>query len=466
MNIIADIIIKNTINDGAIMKVTMYTTNDYGEYISKPINSGVPLSGITTAIKNQNVLNNEFIGFGVAITGSSCYNLSLMKSVERHKLLKNLYSKDGLNFQIGRLSIGSSDYSAELYTYDDVDGDTSLEHFSIEKDKNYIIPIIKEILDVNPNLTLFASPWSPPAWMKTGGSIGGGYMREKYLDCYAEYIVKYIKAYETEGIKIYAITPQNEPETQQNGKMPACIWHPELEAKFIQILRKKLDENGLHTKIWCWDHNFSGANRVDWCLQEFPELQTACDGIAFHYYSGSIENTCFLKEKYPNINLHFTEGGPRLYDHYDTDWCKWTLMMIKALNNGYSSFTGWNLMLDETGGPNVGPFFCGGLVTRNSINGGLSYSGQYKAFRHFIHITPASQIYPLCFNNDKLKMFTFDGKSKLHTEGCIVENASGNTEIILVNPSTEKEQIQYFHCGNWWYIEMLPNTSATIVIEE
>lgn len=448
------------------MKATMHATNEYGEYISRPVYDGLFLSGITTAVKTENIANTGFMGFGVAITGSSCYNLSLMETNDRRKLLKNLYSKDGLNFQIGRLSIGSSDYSAEIYTYDDVDDDTSLEHFSIERDQNYIIPIIKEILEINPNLTIFASPWSPPAWMKTGGSIGGGYMREKYLDCYAEYIVKYIKAYEAEGIKIRAITPQNEPETLQAGKMPACVWHPDIEAKFIGILRKKFNENGIDTKIWCYDHSFEGANRVAWCLKEYPSLKCECDGIAFHYYDSTVEQTAFLKEAYPELQLHFTEGGPRLYDNYDTDWCKWTLMMIKALSNRYSSFTGWNLMLDETGGPNIGPFFCGGLVTRNSISGTLSYSGQYKAFRHFTNITPSSQIYPLNFDRDELNMFSFDRKGRLHTEGCIVEHDSGNAEIILVNPSTEKEQIQYFYYDKWWYIEMLPNTSATIVFKK
>ncbi len=448
------------------MKATMHTTNEYGDYISKPLNDGVPLSGITTAVKSENGVNTDFLGFGVAITGSSCYNLSLMDNTERQQLLKRLYTSEGLNLKIGRLTIGASDYSAELYTYDDVEGDTDLTHFSIERDKAYILPMIKEILAVAPDLTLFASPWSPPAWMKTGGSVGGGYMREKYLDCYADYIVKYIQAYEAEGIRINAITPQNEPETQQGGKMPACIWHPDIEAKFISILRKKFDINNISTKIWCYDHCFDGAHRVAWCLKEHPALKSDCDGIAFHYYGGSIEQTAFLKAEYPELQLHFTEGGPRLYDNYDTDWCKWTLMMIKALCNGYSSFTGWNLMLDESGGPNVGPFFCGGLVTRNSISGELSYSGQYKAFRHFADITAASRVYPLSFDHHDLQMFGFDRKGFLFTEGCVAENAMGQTEMILVNPSTEKEQIQYFYSGKWWYIEMLPNTSATIVFEE
>ena len=164
---------KYNIGD-VIMKAVMYITNDYGEYISKPLNYGVSLSGATTAVKSENMLNTSFLGFGVAITGSSCYNLSLMKTDERRSLLKHIYTKEGLNLNVGRLTIGSSDYSAEVYTYDDVNDDTSLQHFSIERDKEYIIPIIKEILEIKPNLTLFASPWSPPAWMKTGGSIGGG----------------------------------------------------------------------------------------------------------------------------------------------------------------------------------------------------------------------------------------------------------------------------------------------------
>lgn len=448
------------------MRATIYTTNAYGEYRYKPVPHGTTLSGITTAVAAEGTAHTGFMGLGVAITGSSCYNLSQMESGERQKILQHLYTKDGLNFQIGRLSVGASDYSAELYSYDDGEEDLSLSRFSIDRDREYIIPMIKEILAIKPDLTLFASPWSPPGWMKTGGSFGGGYMREKYFDCYAEYLVKFIKAYAAEGIPIYALTPQNEPETQQDGKMPACIWHPEFEAKFIQILRKKLDNNGLTTKIWCYDHNFSGANRVDWCLQEFPELQTACDGIAFHYYRGSIENTCFLKEKYPDLDLHFTEGGPRLTDHYDTDFCKWGLMIIKALSCGYRSFTGWNLMLDESGGPDVGPFPCGGLITRNSLDNSISYSGQYKAFRHFAAIASDWQFHPLNMKYAAtVQMKDYPRIQQFFTEGCVANTPDGKNVLFLVNPSSSKEQIQYFCCGKWWYIELMPNTIATVVLE-
>ena len=224
------------------MKATIYTTNEYAEYVSKPLTSGVSLSGITTINESTALSNSDFIGTGVAITGSSCYNLSRMAKNERRELIESIYGKDGLGFSVARLTVGSSDYSAELYTYDDIDGDESLEHFSIARDEEYIIPMIKEILEVNPELYLFASPWTPPGWMKTGGSTCGGHMRERFVEVYADYFVKYIKAYAEHGIKISAITPQNEPETQQGGRMPACIWHPEIEAAFVKELKKKLIE--------------------------------------------------------------------------------------------------------------------------------------------------------------------------------------------------------------------------------
>lgn len=447
------------------MENKIYTTNKYGEFCEKEIFASEPLSGAITVKKSQHNTNTGFKGFGVAITGSSCYNLSKMDYEERRKLLEYIYSPNGLNLKIGRLTIGASDYSAELYTYCDYPNDIYLEHFTIERDKNYIIPIIKEILEINPNIILFASPWTPPAFMKTGNSLGGGYMREAYIECYAEYFVKYIKAYADEGINIAAVTTQNETDTSQNGRMTACIWHPDIEAKFISVLRRKFNENGIKTKIWCHDHNFCDVKKVDWYLSEYKNLPEEIDGIAFHYYSGSIEQTTYLKDKYPSLTLNFTEGGPRLYDNYGTDWCKWGLMAIKALNNRYSSFAGWNLMLDETGGPNVGPFFCGGLVTRNSVNGELSYSGQFKAFKHFGFITENSKIYPLEFSNPGDDMSAYPRNAAFKPAGCAVENSDKNIRLILVNPTDDKCQLQYNFNEKWYYIELLPDTLATVVLE-
>ncbi len=407
----------------------------------------------------------DFQGFGVAITGSSCYNLSLMEDKERTELLKKIYSKDGMNLSVGRLTIASSDYSAELYSYDDVPFDTELKHFSIEHDERYIIPMIKEILKVRPDLYIFASPWSPPGWMKTGENIGGGYMRNEFIDCYAEYIIKFIKAYAENGIKISAITPQNEPETTESGTMPACNWHPETEANFIKILKKKFKENNLDVKIWMYDHNFSGADRVLWSLENYENLEDACDGIAFHYYEGTIEETIKVREKFPNLKLHFTEAGPRLHDNYGTDWCKWGIMITKAIKCGYSSFTGWNLMLNEMGGPNVGPFLCGGLVTRNCDTKELSFSGQFRAFERIAkYINANSKIYPVSVSREfAWNMFMYP-KANNDIEGFMIKNDGQKNVVVLINPNEGKRQVQFLSDGKWHYAELTPESISTLII--
>jgi len=412
-----------------------------------------------------------FLGFGVALTGSSCYLLNQMEPAERRALLEEIYSPDGLNLSVARLSIGASDYSAELYSYDDVPFDTALAHFSIAKDEEYIIPMIKEVLAIRPDLYIFASPWTPPGWMKTGGDLCGGYMREQFVECYADYFVRFIEAYAAHGIKIRAVTPQNEPETHQMGRMTACVWHPETEAKFVKSLRKKLDERQLDVKIWLHDDDFLGEATVRWQLENIPGLKEACGGIGFHYYNTYIEKTLALKAAHPELDLHFTEGGPRLYNNYATDWCKWMLQMVGALKCGYKSFTGWNLMLDENGWPNIGPFSCGGLVTRNSITGEISYSGQYRAFAHIAkYITPKSKIYPL---QSELPVYNalhkFPKAQQLPVEGVLI--VSGDHKVlVMVNPErgpvgttmTEGRRTQVLVNGEWWYIELLPESVATI----
>lgn len=450
------------------MKAIQYITTaaqDFNPYELKP---AVRAGGISTVTVGNTPIKSGNLGFGVAITGASCYNLSKMEPADRTEFLKSIYGRDGLNLSVARLTIGSSDYSAEAYTYDDVEGDMTLEHFSVERDMDYIIPMIKEILAIRPDLYIFASPWSPPGWMKTGGSVYGGYMRDRYIDCYADYFVKYLKAYAAEGINIRAITPQNEADTDQVGKSTACIWHPELEAEFVKLLRKKFDENGLKTEIWMYDHNFSAAEmRVDWSLENIDGLKEAADGVAFHYYDGSIEQTAFLLEKYPELKLHFTEGGPRLYDNYATDWCKWSIMMSKVLRFGYSSFTGWNLMLDETGGPNIGPFFCGGLVTRDRNENVLKYSGQYKALKHFAGVYEKdAEIFPIdiSFTANSGSMFGYPNLGQ-PIEGVMRKSKDGKQILTLINPNKSKRQVQIELGGTWWYIELLPDSVSTIIFE-
>ena len=232
-------------------------------------------------------------------------------------------------------------------------------------------------------------------------------------------------------------------------------------------LRKLLQEDGRDTQIWLYDHSFTGWTRVLWMLKTYPELLTAANGAAFHYYDGCVEMLEHLRKAFPELPLHFTEGGPRLYDHYDTDFCKWSIMIAKALNSGCRSFTGWNLLLDETGGPNIGPFFCGGLATLNSQTGELTYSGQYKALPHFSKfIRRGAKIHKSHLTGDGAAMHSFP-KVGLPVETLAAVNPDGSRVIVLVNANENKRQVRYHDDqGQEWYIELLPDSVSTVVFTD
>lgn len=454
------------------MKIRHYISTNNLELYEIPARKMGTLMGNAITLKiGDEAGRGPVIGFGVAITGSSCYNLNKLPAEQRKAFLKRIYGTDGLNLNVGRLTIGSSDYSAEMYTYDDVPGDTALEHFSMARDEEYILPMTKEILSENPDLYLFASPWSPPGWMKTGGWIAGGEMRVQYVETYARYFIKYLKECEKLGINVRSVTPQNEPHTDTNGLYAGCKWHPEIEARFVHVLKKLLREEGMDVGIWLYDHNFSGWRRVQWMLEEDPELLKDITGVAFHYYDQCIEKIQPILDDYPDLTIHFTEAGPRLYDNYGTDHCKWGTMIGKSFNFGCRSFTGWNLMLDETGGPNVGPFFCGGFVTRNSQTNELTISGQYKAMEHYSRfVKRGANVFEsgILGDGDRISAYPKVGRP---VETCAFRNPDGSIIVVLVNPNEQqgvdygRKQVQFSLNDEWYYLALLPDSISTVIIE-
>lgn len=443
------------------MNIQAITTDKYG--FKRKVRAFVVSEKIGGAqrveIENEPSVE-KFLGFGVALTASSCYLLNGAEKATRDKVLGDTFGKDGLNLSIARVTVGASDYSPDLYCYEDKDG-----NFSIEKDKEYVLPMLKEALKANNDLKFFCAPWSPPGRMKTGGSMCGGFMREKFLEEFSEYYCKFLAAYKNEGIDIFALTAQNEPETEQQEKMPACLFSPELEAKFVLILHEKLKKYGLNPEIWLCDHCFSYVRRVLWQLEEYPELKKVASGAAFHYYGGGADLMDDLRRKYPNFGWHFTEGGPRLYENYDTDWCKWGVTICHALNHGARSFTGWNLLLDETGAPNIGPFFCGGLLTLNSQNGELSYSGQYRALSHFSPvILRDSTVYPCkVYDSGAIDTCCYPA-SELSCVATAAIDKEGAFSLFYVNPAKSKKQIVFKYGENTVYFEALPDSLTTLTI--
>ncbi|MGB6975817.1 MAG: glycoside hydrolase family 30 beta sandwich domain-containing protein [Terracidiphilus sp.] len=327
----------------------------------------------------------SILGFGGAFTGASCYLFNQMPADARHTLLQDLLGPSGLRLSVGRTCIGSSDYSRTAYSFDDSPTpDPELTHFSIDHDRAYILPTLREAIAVNPELFLFSAPWSPPGWMKANHSLLGGSMQKKYFAAYAQYFVKFLQGYKQAGVPISAVTSQNEVDTGQDGRMPACIWGQEYEIAFVRdFLGPALHAAGIDTKIWLLDHNYNLWGRV---LDELadPELARWVEGVAWHGYMGSPDAMTRVHNAYPSKSTYWTEGGPDITDpKYATDWAMWSGTFSGILKNWARCIVSWNLLLDEHGKPDIGPFSCGGLVTLNSKTHEITRSGQYWAFAHY-----------------------------------------------------------------------------------
>ena len=325
----------------------------------------------------------EILGFGAAFTDAACFTFNRLAAPQRKQLFHELFHPSEMALNVCRTCIGASDYSTKAYSYDEGEPDLELKRFSIEHDREYILPMLAEARKANPDLFLFSSPWSPPGWMKSGGSMLGGSMRRRYLKTYAQYLVKFVQSYATAGVPIQALTVQNEVDTDQDARMPACIWPQEYEIEFVRALGPALAESGLKTRIWILDHNYNLWGRVI-CELDDPGVRQYSNAVAWHGYVGAAVMISKVHEAHPDAEMYWTEGGPDFTNpDYLTDWAKWGETYTSALRNWCRSITGWNLALDERGQPNIGPFNCGGLVTIDSKTTEITRSGQYWGFAHF-----------------------------------------------------------------------------------
>ena len=324
------------------------------------------------------------MGFGGAFTDAACYMFNQLSPSAREQLLHEMFHPSEMGLNVCRICVGSSDYSQQAYSFDGGDPDPELARFSIEHDREYILPLLRQARQVNPDLFLFASPWSPPGWMKSSGSMLGGSMRRHYLSAYAKYFLKFLQGYAAEGVPVQAVTPQNEVDTDQDGNMPACIWAQEYEIEFVSShLGPLLASTGTPTKIWILDHNYNLWGRVMDELED-DQLRKYCNAVAWHGYVGTPEMMDKVQQAFPGVEMYWTEGGSDYKDSgYLTDWRHWAETFCAILRNGCRSITAWNLALDEQGRPNIGPFSCGGVVTINSQTKDITRSGIFWAFVHF-----------------------------------------------------------------------------------
>lgn len=339
----------------------------------------LPIIKIETSQKCQTVE-----GVGAALTHASAYvfnhNLSAQK---RDSLFKILFTPEGIGLNYTRLCVGASDFAFGLFSYSEKE-DFTLSNFSIAEDYKDVIPMLKEILAINPQLQIMATPWSPPGWMKTNGSMVGGKLRTDCYDVYADYLIKYIQAYKKEGISIHTMTVQNEPE--YGTAAYSCMdMNAEEQKVFIRdYFGPKLKASGLKTKIVLFDHNCDNPDYPISILNDSVAKKYA-DGSGFHLYKGEISALCKVHEAHPDRNLYFTEqsGGGWAPD-FDQN-VRWYAgdLIAGAMNCWSKNVLVWNLALDENFGPkNFGCQDCYGVVEVSS-KGRVKNNAEYYALGHY-----------------------------------------------------------------------------------
>ena len=311
-------------------------------------------------------------GFGYTLTGGSAMHLHNMEAAARAGLLKELFATDGNNIGISylRVSIGASDLDSRVFSYDDLPAgqtDEQMEKFSIAPDREHLIPILKEILAINPAIKILGSPWSPPVWMKTNNNSKGGSLQPEYFDAYARYFVKYIQAMQAEGIAIDAVTVQNEPLNPDNN--PSLLMPAEEQAAFIkQSLGPAFKAAHISTKIIVYDHN---VDRPDYPVTIYKDADAAqyVDGAAFHLYGGNIDTLTQLHNAYPDKHLYFTEqwiGAPANLKG-DLNW-HIKNVIIGSMRNWCRTALEWNLAADTHLEPHT-PGGCTQCLGALTING-------------------------------------------------------------------------------------------------
>lgn len=381
--------------------IQVYTTAENTDLRLSPTNSlhFVPsqqaVESEISVFVNPTQSFQNFMGIGGAITDASAEVFAKLSPTKQSELLNAYYNKEtGIGYSLLRTSIHSSDFATSSYTYIE-EGDQELKTFSIDHDKQFRIPMIKRaIQSAGGNLLLYASPWSPPAFMKSNSTMTqGGTLLPEFYQAWANYYTKFVKAYEKEGIPIWGITIQNEPMATQ--KWESCLYTAVAERDFLKnYLGPTMQKEGLGAKkIVIWDHNRDLMYQRANVIYDDPEASKYAWGMGFHWYetwSGvepMFDNVRKVYEAYPSKNLLFTEGCVERFDAKKYQFWgnaeRYGSSMINDFNNGTVGWTDWNILLDENGGPNHKGNFCFAPIHADSKTEELIYTPSYYYIGHF-----------------------------------------------------------------------------------
>lgn len=450
-------VIVYTTADSTAYRLTATDTLKFKELI-QPVETQVCI------FTNPEKTFQTFLGIGGALTDASAETFSKIPAAKQAELLQAYYdTKKGIGYTLARTNINSCDFSSGSYTYV-TEGDKELKSFKIDHDMQFRIPFIKKAIEAaGGKLTLFISPWSPPGYMKDNNDmLHGGKLKPEYYQSWADYYAKFINAYEKAGIPVWGMTIQNEPMATQ--KWESCIYTADDERDFLKnFLGPTMQKDGLgDKKIIVWDHNRDLMVQRANVIFGDPEASKYAWGMGFHWYESwtggdkMFDNVKIVHEAYPDKNLIFTEGcpesfNPAMYNYWGLGEA-YGRSMINDFNNGTVGWTDWNILLDETGGPNHVKNFCFAPVHANTKTGQLIYTNSYYYIGHISKfVRPGAK-----------RIISSANRSQLLTTAFI--NEDGKIAVIVMNQS--KLKITYNLCidHNAAEVKILPHSIQTLVL--
>ncbi len=396
---------------------------------------------------NPSTTYQSMTGFGASFTDSSAWLVD--NSPLRSQIMTKLFDpSQGIGLDFLRQPIGASDFSLSTYSYDDMPSgqtDPTLANFSIAHDQAYIIPVLQQALSLNPAITVMATPWSPPGWMKTSGSMVGGTLNSGDYQVFADYLTKFIQAYDAAGVPISLITPQNEPEYSPSN-YPGSTLTASQEASFIgNNLGPDLQRAGLSTKIIGYDHNWNDTSFPETVLGDSTAGQYTA-GVAWHCYSGDPSAQTTVHNAYPNKDTYFTEcSGSQSSNPANTfsdslDWQTENLI-IGATRNWAKSVVTWNMALNPSGGPSMNCTTCTGVVTVDNSAGTATYNAEYYVLGQASKFVKPGAV--------RIDSNTF-GSGNI--EDVAFQNPNGSDALVVLNSNTSSantfgvdENGQYFN---------------------
>ncbi|HHU24429.1 MAG TPA: glycoside hydrolase family 30 protein [Acholeplasmataceae bacterium] len=409
---------------------TDYLKNEYFVDVTNKFKSHQHKDSFTTVLVNPNFKKQQILGFGGAFTESASYVYYNANEKIQKEIIEKYFGKQGLRYNLGRMSVHSCDFSLNSYTYIE-ECDESLNSFTLEREKIYVLPFLSEAKKLQPNLHLMAAPWSPPAFMKTNRKLNeGGKLKEKYYMLWAKYLVKYLKEMKKLGHDIEYLSIQNEPEAVQVWE--SCIYTPKEAIAFTKVLGPMLQEEGLEkTKLILLDHN---RDLIEKWMAEIAKDTEAISwiwGIGIHWYvSEDFEKVVLIKDMVPSLHVIFTEGCQEGGVHLGSIKTgeRYARNIIGDFTRGCEGFIDWNLVLDEHGGPNhVGNFCDAPMIVKDGqliLNSSYYYIGHFSKF-----ITPSAFV-----------IDTLVSEKNLLALACL--NPTGETVVVICNETDQDTAYQ------------------------